>query len=94
MHTFIIHKNKVQHVTYCSEYAKGKAMLNAIPHRIDVDEVMENITPVLQERKIAQYSLENKTGLKNLAEDKVCIKSRPKKSQEEPACKSRPNGAR
>lgn len=38
-----IHKNgKVQHVTYCSEYAKGKSKhpkCNS-PHRIDVDDVM------------------------------------------------------
>ena len=58
MHIRTIHKNKkVQHVTYCSEYAKGKAKhpkCNS-PHRIDVDEVMENIAEVL--RKIAQYSL-------------------------------------
>ena len=61
MHIRTIHKNnKVQHVTYCSEYAKGKAKhpkCNS-PHRIDVDDVMETITEVL--RKIAQYSLANK----------------------------------
>ena len=67
MHIRIIHKNKkVQHVTYCSEYAKGKAKhpkCNS-PHRIDVDEVMENIAEVL--RKIAQYSLENKAEFEKL----------------------------
>lgn len=61
MHIRTIHKNgKVQHVTYCSEYAKGKAKhpkCNS-PHRIDVDDVMETITEVL--RKIAHYSLANK----------------------------------
>ena len=61
MHIRTIHKNnKVQHVTYCSEYAKGKAKHPKChsPHRIDVDDVMETITEVL--RKIAQYSLANK----------------------------------
>ena len=61
MHIRTIHKNrKVQHVTYCGGYAKGKAKhpkCNS-PHRIDVDDVMENITEVL--RKIAKFSLENK----------------------------------
>ena len=67
MHIRTIHKNgRVQHVTYCSEYAKGKAKhpkCNS-PHRIDVDEVMENIAEVL--RKIAQYSLENKVEFEKL----------------------------
>ena len=61
MHIRTIHKNgKVQHVTYCSEYAKGKSKHPKChsPHRIDVDDVMETITEVL--RKIAQYSLANK----------------------------------
>ena len=66
MHIRTIHKNgKVQHVTYCSEYAKGKAKhpkCNS-PHRIDVDDVMETITEVL--RKIAQYSLANKEEFEN-----------------------------
>lgn len=61
MHIRTIHKNNnVQHLTYCSEYAKGKAKhpkCNS-PHRIDVDDVMETITEVL--RKIAHYSLANK----------------------------------
>ena len=67
MHIRTIHKNgRVQHVTYCSEYAKGKAKhpkCNS-PHRIDVDEVMENIAEVL--RKVAQYSLENKVEFEKL----------------------------
>ena len=61
MHIRTIHKNNnVQHVTYCSEYAKGRAKYPKChsPHRIDVDDVMENITEVL--RKIAKFSLENK----------------------------------
>ena len=61
MHIRTIHKSgKVQHVTYCSEYAKGKSKHPKChsPHRIDVDDVMENLTEVL--RKIAQYSLANK----------------------------------
>ena len=67
MHIRTIHKNgRVQHVTYCSEYAKGKAKHPkcSSPHRIDVDEVMENIAEVL--RKIAQYSLENKADFEKL----------------------------
>ena len=67
MHIRTIHKNKkVQHVTYCSEYAKGKAKhpkCNS-PHRIDVDEVMETLKEVL--RNIAQYSLENKSEFEKL----------------------------
>lgn len=61
MHIRTIHKNgKVQHVTYCSDYAKGKAKHPKChsPHRIDVDDVMENITEVL--RKIAKFLLESK----------------------------------
>ena len=72
MHIRTIHKNgKVQHVTYCSEYAKGKAKhpkCNS-PHRIDVDEVMENIAEVL--RNIAQYSLENKTEFEKLVKESL-----------------------
>lgn len=69
MHIRTIHKNnKVQHVTYCSEYAKGKAKHPKChsPHRIDVDDVMENLTEVL--RKIAKYSLANKEEFEALAE--------------------------
>ena len=72
MHIRTIHKNKkVQHVTYCSEYAKGKAKHPKChsPHRIDVDDVMENIAEVL--RKIAQYSLENKLEFEKLVKDSV-----------------------
>ncbi|WP_457852705.1 DUF4368 domain-containing protein [Scardovia wiggsiae] len=72
MHIRTIHKNgRVQNVTYCSEYAKGKAKhpkCNS-PHRIDVDEVMENIAEVL--RKIAQYSLENKVEFEKLVKDSL-----------------------
>jgi len=70
MHIRTIHKNKkVQHVTYCSEYAKGKAKhpkCNS-PHRIDVDEVMETLKEVL--RNIAQYSLENKAEFEKLVKE-------------------------
>lgn len=72
MHIRTIHKNKkVQHVTYCSEYAKGKAKHPKcnFPHRIDVDEVMENIAEVL--RKIAQYSLENKAEFEKLVKESL-----------------------
>ena len=72
MHIRTIHKGKnTQHVTYCSEYAKGKAKhpkCNS-PHRIDVDEVMENIAEVL--RKIAQYSLENKAEFEKLVKESL-----------------------
>lgn len=40
-----------------------------LPHRIDVDEVMENIAEVL--RKIAQYSLENKVEFEKLVKDSL-----------------------
>lgn len=72
MHIRTIHKNKkVQHVTYCSEYAKGKAKHPKChsPHRIDVDDVMENIAEVL--RKIAQYSLENKVEFEKLVKESL-----------------------
>ena len=49
-----------RYITYCSEYAKGKAknpQCNS-PHIIDVDVVMQNIAEVL--RKMAQLSLDNK----------------------------------
>lgn len=78
MHIRTIHKNgKVQHVTYCSEYAKGKAKHPKChsPHRIDVDDVMENLTEVLQ--KISQYSLANKE------EFEVLVKSSLTKEQTE-----------
>ena len=39
------------------------------PHRIDVDEVMENIAEVLQ--KIAQYSLENKAEFEKLVKESL-----------------------
>lgn len=51
MHIHTIHKNnKVQHVTYYSEYAKGKAKLSKChsPHRIDVDNVMETLKKVYE----------------------------------------------
>ena len=51
--------------------AKGKAKhpkCNS-PHRIDVDEVMENIAEVL--RKIAQYSLENKAEFEKLVKESL-----------------------
>ena len=72
MHIRTIHKNgKVQHVTYCSEYAKGKAKHPKChsPHRIDVDDVMENLTEVL--RKIAQYSLANKEEFEALVKNSL-----------------------
>lgn len=72
MHIRTIHKNgKVQHVTYCSEYAKGKAKHPKChsPHRIDVDDVMENLTEVL--RKIAKFSLENKEEFESLVKNSL-----------------------
>ena len=72
MHIRTIHKNgKVQHVTYCSEYAKGKAKHPKChsPHRIDVDDVMENLTEVL--RKIAKYSLANKGEFETLVKNSL-----------------------
>ena len=72
MHIRTIHKNnKVQHVTYCSEYAKGKAKHPKChsPHRIDVDDVMENLTEVL--RKIAKYSLANKEEFETLVKNSL-----------------------
>ena len=72
MHIRTIHKNgKVQHVTYCSEYAKGKAKHPKChsPHRIDVDDVMETITEIL--RKIAQYSLVNKEEFETLVKNSL-----------------------
>ena len=74
MHIRTIHKNgKVQHVTYCSEYAKGKAKHPKChsPHRIDVDDVMENLTEVL--RKIAQYSLANKEEFEALVKSSLLV---------------------
>ena len=64
-----------RYVTYCSEYAKGKAKHPKChsPHRIDVDIVMENIAEVL--RKIAQFSLSNK------AEFEALVKSSLAKGQ-------------
>ncbi len=84
MHIRTIHKSgKVQHVTYCSEYAKGKSKHPKChsPHRIDVDDVMETITEVL--RKIAQYSLANK------GEFEVLVKSSLAKEQTEEVVKQK-----
>lgn len=64
-----------RYVTYCSEYAKGKARnpkCNS-PHRIDVDAVMQSIEEVL--RKIARLSLNNK------AEFEALVKSSLAKGQ-------------
>jgi len=61
MHIRTIRKDSGnRYVTYCSEYAKGKAKHPKChsPHRIDVDMVMENIAEVL--RKIARFALSNK----------------------------------
>lgn len=72
MHIRTIHKNGNQkYVTYCSEYAKGKAkspQCNS-PHRIDVDILMESITSVLS--KIAKYSLSNKTDFEALVKNSL-----------------------
>ena len=64
-----------RYVTYCSEYAKGKAKHPKCrsPHRIDVDIVMEIIAEVL--RKIARFSLSNK------AEFEALVKSSLAKGQ-------------
>ncbi|APG82126.1 recombinase family protein [Corynebacterium pseudotuberculosis] len=89
MHIRTIHKNgKVQHVTYCSEYAKGKAKHPKChsPHRIDVDDVMENLTDVL--RKIAKFSLENKEEFEALIKNSLAkeqteeIKKQKKRMQQ------------
>lgn len=55
-----------RYITYCSEYAKGKAKhpkCNS-PHIIDVDIVMQNIAEVL--RRIARFSLDNKAEFEEL----------------------------
>ena len=55
-----------RYITYCSEYAKGKAKQPKCnsPHIIDVDIVMQNLAEVLQ--RIARFSLENKTEFEEL----------------------------
>lgn len=60
-----------RYVTYCSEYAKGKAKHPKChsPHRIDVDIVMENITEVL--RKIAQFSLSSRAEFEAMAKSSL-----------------------
>lgn len=60
-----------QYITYCSEYAKGKAKHPKChsPHRIDVDIVMQNIAEVL--RKIAQYALADKAGFEALVKNSL-----------------------
>ncbi|MGP1505798.1 MAG: DUF4368 domain-containing protein, partial [Eggerthia catenaformis] len=72
MHIRTIHKNgKVQHVTYCSEYAKGKAQHPKChsPHRIDVDDVMETLKEVL--RKIGKFSFTNKSEFEALVKSSL-----------------------
>lgn len=72
MHIRTIHKNgKVQHVTYCSEYAKGKAKHPKChsPHRIDVDDVMETLKEVL--RKIGKFSFTNKSEFEALVKNSL-----------------------
>lgn len=72
MHIRTIHKNgKVQHVTYCSEYAKGKAKHPKChyPHRIDVDNVMETLKEVL--RKIGKFSFTNKSEFEALVKNSL-----------------------
>ena len=72
MHIRTIYKNgKVQHVTYCSEYAKGKAKHPKChsPHRIDVDDVMETLKEVL--RKIGKFSFTNKSEFEALVKNSL-----------------------
>ena len=72
MHIRTIRKSSGNHyVTYCSEYAKGKANHPKChsPHRIDVDMVMQNIAEVL--RKIAKYSLANKADFEALVKSSL-----------------------
>ena len=72
MHIRTIHKNdKIQHVTYCSEYAKGKAKHHKChsPHRIDVDDVMETLKEVL--RKIGKFSFTNKSKFEALVKNSL-----------------------
>ena len=72
MHIRTIHKNnKVQHVTYCSEYAKGKSKHPKChsPHRIDVDDVMEALKEVL--RKIGKFSFTNKSEFEALVKNSL-----------------------
>jgi hypothetical protein len=67
-----MHKNGSQkYVTYCSEYAKGKAKNPKCdsPHRIDVDILMESIASVL--RKIADFSLSNKADFETLVKNSL-----------------------
>ena len=72
MHIRTMNKNDSQnYVTYCSEYAKGKAKnpkCNS-PHRIDVDILMESIASVLS--RIAKYSLENKEDFEALVKNSL-----------------------
>lgn len=72
MHIRTIRRNDGnRYVTYCSEYAKGKAKhpkCNS-PHRIDVDMVMENVAEVL--RRIALFSLENKEAFEELVKNSL-----------------------
>jgi DNA invertase Pin-like site-specific DNA recombinase len=60
-----------RYVTYCSEYAKGKARHPKChsPHRIDVDIVMQNIAEVL--RKIAKFSLSNKAEFETMVKNSL-----------------------
>jgi hypothetical protein len=73
MHIRTIHKNGQKYVTYCSEYAKGKAKnpnCNS-PHRIDVDILMESISSIL--RKIADFSLNNKEDFETLVKNSLAL---------------------
>lgn len=96
MHIRTIHKNnKVQHVTYCSEYAKGKAKHPKChsPHRIDIDDVMEALTEVL--RKIAKFSLENKEEFESLVKNSLAKEQTEEVGKQKKAYPTnyRPNGA-
>jgi DNA invertase Pin-like site-specific DNA recombinase/phage host-nuclease inhibitor protein Gam len=73
MHIRTIHKNGQKYVTYCSEYAKGKARnpkCNS-PHRIDVDMLMQTIASLL--KRIAEFSLSNKDEFEALVKNSLAL---------------------
>jgi len=66
-------KDEYRHIARCSEYAKGKGSGAKCftQHQIDCDTLMENIAELL--RKIAKFSLNNKTKFEALVMESLAL---------------------
>jgi len=84
MHIRIDYRNGgKRHVAFCSEYHKGKARnpkCNS-PHIIDADLLMQTVEEVL--RKIADYSISNRTEFETLIKNSLAMQQTDKVKKQE-----------